>query len=318
MNEMKSKFWTRGIVVIITAFFCCTLWGSASPAIKIGYKLFDIEADDTASRILFAGIRFMIAGVMVILTGSFMAKKVLIPRIVSIKYVAVLAMFQTIIQYIFFYMGLAHTSGVRGSIINAAGSFFSIFLAVAVFHFEKLTLRKVIGSILGFAGVLLVITGGNLSFMEGSVSLQGEGALLMACLASAFAGCFIKLFSSKEDPVTLSGWQFLIGGTVMTIVGYCFGGHFGSISSAAVSLIIYMGFISAGAYTLWGILLKYNPVSLVTVLGFINPVMGVILSAIFLGEQSEAANITGIFALVLVCAGIIVVNTSLERKSRGK
>jgi drug/metabolite transporter (DMT)-like permease len=35
-----------------------------------------------------------------------------------------------VIQYIFFYMGLAHTSGVRGSIINAAGTFFSIFLAV--------------------------------------------------------------------------------------------------------------------------------------------------------------------------------------------
>ena len=71
-----------------------------------------------------------------------------------------------------------------------------------------------------------------------------------------------------------------------------------------------MGFISAGAYTLWGILLKHNPVSRVSVLGFINPVMGVLLSAIFLGENQEAFSLTGLAALILVSAGIIIVNRS--------
>ena len=307
-ETVSKSVWTRLPIVIITAIFCCTLWGSASPAIKIGYELFDIAAGDTPSRILFAGNRFVIAGIMVIIFGSLLQKKILIPKKSSVKYILVLACFQTIIQYIFFYMALAFTSGVRGSIINAAGSFFSILLAVYAFRFEKLSVRKAAGMIIGFAGVFLCVTGGSASFLEGGFSIQGEGAMLLAAFASAVAGCFIKLFSQKENPVILSGYQFFLGGIVMSIVGKLLGGHLTIVSSGSIPLLIYMAFISAGAYTLWGVLLKYNPVSTVTVLGFVNPVMGVILSAIFLHEGAEALNIYTLIALVLVSLGIYIIN----------
>jgi drug/metabolite transporter (DMT)-like permease len=303
-----DSFWTRPAVVFIAAFICCTLWGSASPSIKIGYELFSIATGDTPSRILFAGARFTIAGIMVILLGSIQNGRFLLPARESIGYIGVLAAFQTILQYIFFYMGLAHTTGVRGSIINAAGSFFSIFLAVTLFHFEKLTFRMAAGSFLGFVGVLLVVSGGNLSFLDGGVSVAGEGAMLTAAFCSAMAGCFIKLFSSKENPVTLSGWQFFIGGIVMMIMGGSLGGELSVITPSGIALLIYMAFISAGAYTLWGILLKHNPVSLITVLGFINPVMGVLLSAVFLREQREAFSLVTVAALFLVSIGIYIVN----------
>ncbi|MDD5848254.1 MAG: DMT family transporter [Firmicutes bacterium] len=314
VTDTKTKntpvIWEKLPVVILTAFFCCTLWGSASPSIKIGYQLFGIGADDTPSRILFAGIRFAIAGLMVLAAGSAAAGRPLVPKRTSWRYVAALALCQTIIQYIFFYMGLAHTSGVRGSIVNAAGTFFSIFLSVFAFRFEKLTRNKVIGSILGFVGVAIIVSGGQglAAAAEGSFSLQGEGALLLAAFSSAFAGCLIKRFSQREDPVTLSGWQFLLGGLVMTALGYAAGGRLHPGSSLCIPLILYMGFISAGAYTFWGILLKYNPVSRVSVLGFINPVMGVLLSALFLHEGTEAFHGITILALLLVCLGIYVVN----------
>ncbi len=76
----------------------------------------------------------------------------------------------------------------------------------------------------------------------------------------------------------------------------------------AYVLLLYLGFLSAVAYTLWGVLLKYNPVSRVTVFGFMNPVFGVILSAILLGEKGQAFNGSTLAALVLVCMGIYVVN----------
>ena len=69
-----------------------------------------------------------------------------------------------------------------------------------------------------------------------------------------------------------------------------------------------MAFISAAAYTLWGILLKYNPVSRVSIFGFMNPVIGVLLSAVILGEYSQAFNLPALIALILVSLGIIVVN----------
>ncbi|MEE3475741.1 MAG: EamA family transporter [Ruminococcus sp.] len=107
--------------------------------------------------------------------------------------------------------------------------------------------------------------------------------------------------------------QFFIGGIVLLIIGSLMGGSLVFYSTGCVLNLIYMGFSSAGAYTLWGVLLKYNPVSRVSILGFINPVMGVLLSAIFLGEGREAFSASGLLALLLVSAGIVIVNASLKR-----
>ena len=68
-----------------------------------------------------------------------------------------------------------------------------------------------------------------------------------------------------------------------------------------------MALISAVAYTLWGIMLKYNPVSRVSIFGFMNPVFGVLLSAVILREGSSFG-LKGVMALLLVCAGIFIVN----------
>ena len=54
--------------------------------------------------------------------------------------------------------------------------------------------------------------------------------------------------------------------------------------------------------------MKYNPVSRVSVFGFSNPVFGVLLSALLLGERSQAFGAQGLIALALVCTGILVVN----------
>ncbi|MCI9104139.1 MAG: EamA family transporter, partial [Lachnospiraceae bacterium] len=68
---------------------------------------------------------------------------------------------------------------------------------------------------------------------------------------------------------------------------------------------------------LWGVLLKYNPVSRVTVFGFMNPMFGVVLSAIFLGESGQALTWNTFVALILVCLGIYVVNRKGDVKTAG-
>ena len=132
--------------------------------------------------------------------------------------------------------------------------------------------------------------------------------MLMAGVFFALSGCCIKLFSKEEDPVVLSGYQFFLGGIVLFLIGILMGGRLVFYTPSCVLNLIYMGFISAGAYTLWGILLKYNPVSSVSILGFLNPIMGVLLSAVFLGENQEAFSFRGLIALILVSLGIIAIN----------
>ena len=98
----------------------------------------------------------------------------------------------------------------------------------------------------------------------------------------------------------------------MMLFGFGAGGRIYEVTIAGVLLLLYMGFISAGAYTIWGILLKYNPVSKVTVFGFANPVFGVILSALILLEGT-VFNTQSMLALLLVCIGIVVVNYEKQK-----
>ena len=284
---------------------CCFLWGSAFPCVKIGYRMFEIASDDMAAQLLFAGVRFTLAGILVILIGSAGSKKLLRPASGSAGMIVILALVQTIGQYFFFYVGMAHTTGVKSSVIVASSTFFAILLAALLFHYEKLTPAKIIGCLIGFAGVIVIQIPGNT--VDVHLQFNGEGFILLSALMYAFSSTFIKSFSKKENPLVLSGYQFVLGGVVLALIGLAMGGRLHIGSGVSVLLLIYMALISAVAYSLWGILLKYNPVSRISMFGFMNPVIGVILSALLLGEQNQAFSIFGLLSLILVSAGIVIV-----------
>lgn len=305
INE-KENFLQKTLVVALLAAICTFLWGSAFPCIKIGYRLFDIPSDNTYTQILFAGIRFTLAGILTILIGSVLNRELLVPKKKSIPNIIKLSMFQTVLQYIFFYMGLARTSGVKSSIIEGSNTFIAILIACLVFKQEKLNLKKILGCVIGFAGVVLVnITKDGIDM---NMTFMGEGAILMSAVAYAISSGLIKIYSKDDNPVMLSGYQFLFGGILLMIAGFAMGGRITQVNPQGIMMLIYLACISAVAYSLWGVLLKYNPVSKVAVFGFMNPVFGVILSAWWLNEKGNDLGVKALIALVLVCIGIYIVN----------
>lgn len=304
MKSMET-FFKKTIVVWLGAMICCALWGSAFPFIKIGYRLFEISSDATGTQILFAGIRFTLAGILTVILGSILSQKILLPQKSSMSPIFKLCLLQTVVQYIFFYIGLANTSGVKASIIEGLNVFIAIVIASLIFHQEKLTSKKVVGSLIGFLGVILVNLNG--SSLEAGFKILGEGAIILSTVSYAFSSVLLKSYSKKENPVVLSGYQFVAGGIIMTIIGLIMGGKFNTVSMQGLGVLIYLALVSAVAYSLWGILLKYNSVSKVAVFGFMNPVFGVILSALLLGE-ANTLGFTCVVSLVLVSLGIFVVN----------
>ena len=305
-EENRKDFLQKTWVVCVLALVCTFLWGSASPCIKLGYALFKIPSSETWTQILFAGTRFILAGILTILIGSALNRKMLLPTKSSVHSIAKLALFQTILQYIFFYIGLAHNSGVKASIINGSNTFFVILLAGLVFHQEKLDFKKLAGCIIGFAGVIIVSMNGK--SIDMNLSLMGDGSLFLCAISYAVSSCLMKNYSKNNNPVMHSGYQFIFGGIVMVIVGLIMGGRINHISLSAVLMLLYLACISAVAYSLWGILLKHNPVSKVAIFGFTNPVFGVLLSAWWLGEGSSELGINALIALILVSIGILIVN----------
>lgn len=308
----REKVLTNSWVVAIFAIISCALWGSAFPCIKIGYRLLNIDSADISTQILFAGVRFTLAGVLSIVFESLIERRVLLPKKSSMKNIFKLCLMQTVIQYLFFYIGLAHASGVAGSIITGTNSLLAILIACFIFRQEKMTMPTLLGCIVGLAGVVVANAGG--SGIGGQMHINGEGFVFIAALFYAISSIYLKRYSQEDDPVMLSGYQFLVGGIILSVIGFVMGGRLSGFTGSSLLLLLYLGFLSAMAYALWGILLKYNPVSRVSIYGFTNPVIGVLLSALLLGEGGQAFSVRNLFALLLVCAGIIIVNLWKKRE----
>ena len=308
---MREEFMKKTWVVWLGALVCCFLWGSAFPCVKLGYKWMEIDAADTAAQILYAGLRFTLAGILAVVIGSLLQRRILYPTVEALPKVVGLSMLQTVLQYIFFYVGLAHTTGVKSSIIVGTNVFVAILVSGYLFHMEQVTARKILGCVVGFAGVVLVNFSNG---MDVSFSFFGEGFIFFSTFAYAFSSVMLKKLSKEYNPVMLSGYQFVIGGIIMVIGGKVAGGRLGNYSGPAIGMLLWLALVSAIAYSLWGVLLKYNPVSKVAVFGFMNPVFGVILSAIFLKEGSMLGT-KCLIALVLVSIGILVVNREKEVKN---
>lgn len=290
--------------MVLLACLCCLLWGSAYPAIKNGYALFAIGADDVPSKMVFAGYRFVIAGGLLLLMARLTHRSISKLDATQWRQITTLGLTQTSLQYVFFYVGLAYTTGVKGSIMNGTGTFFSVLLAHFIYHNDRLSLNKVIGCLVGFAGVMVVNF--NHDLLDFDFSLLGEGFVVIAAFILSAASIYGKKVSQSMDSVVLTGYQLSIGGVALMLGGTLTGGTLTGFTPASTALLFYLAVLSSVAFALWTILLKYNRVGMVTIFNFLIPIFGAILSAIFLGESIlEWKNL---LALGLVCSGIWLVN----------
>ena len=297
-----SRYQTRSGVFAL-ATLCCLLWGSAFPAVKNGYALLHIAPSDIASQMLFAGWRFSLAGTILLGVAAALKKPILTQNIRQLRQVVLLGLTQTTIQYVFFYVGLAHATGVKSSIMNATGVFFSVVLAHFLYANDRLTARKVMGCLIGFLGVVVVnLGGGALGF---DFSLLGEGFIIIAAFVLAAASIYGKRISADMDAMVMTGWQLFIGGVALTGIGMAGEGHMDGLDLQSGALLLYMALLSSVAFAVWSLLLKHNPVGLIAAFNFLIPVFGVALSAIFLGES--LLRWSYLAALVLVCIGIWLV-----------
>ena len=303
-TALPVPVFARRHVAYACATLCCLLWGSSYPAIKSGYELFQIATDDIPSKVVFAGYRFLFAGALLLLFA--LAQRKPIARLTPAQFgqLTILGLTQTTIQYTFFYIGLAYTTGVNGSIMNATGTFFSVLLAHFIYHNDKLSYNKTLGCILGFAGVMLVNFHSGLS--EFHFVWNGDGFVVLAAFILSAATLYGKRISQNVDPTVMTGWQLAIGGLVLVIGGYVTGGTLEVHSFTAAAVLGYLTLLSSVAFALWSVLLKVNRVSMIAPFNFVVPVAGTVLSAIFLGEN--ILDIKYAIALVLVCSGIWWVN----------
>lgn len=307
VDSIYQKKWAvAGIAVL-----CGILWGSAFPVLKVSYIEMQMAADDTAAKIVLAGIRFMIAGLLILILLTFTSRRHLFVTRRQIPFLILFGLVQTAVQYYFFYNGLAKVSGMQGSILSASGAFFTVILAHFFYQNDRLNWKKAIGLITGFMGIILANWGQD---FELSFQATGEGFVMLAALTGAVGTIMAKELAIGIHPFALTGWQLTIGAGMMLLYGLPqMDGQAITFTPFGWGLLLYSSILSAAAFALWYSLLKFNKAGEISIYKFVIPVSGTVLSALFI--PGEKLNLFIMGAILLVAVGITAINYN-GRRSR--
>ena len=266
---------------MVFALTAAIAWGWAFPLIKIGFGAFGITTDMTGSKMLFAGIRFAAAGLIVLGVARSNGRSFATTRLVDWRFILAFALMNTTLHYFFFYVGMSHSEGSRAAILNSLSTFLVVLLACACFKSDKLTSRKIIGCVVGFSGILALNLGGAAS---GQFSWMGDGMIILNAICGACSNLMTRGLSRRVDVFVGTGYSLTIGGLLLIIPGLVFGGTLPFINTVGMGCLIALIAISAIGFALYNKLLSCNPVGKVAIYNSLIPIVGAVTSCVCLGE----------------------------------
>lgn len=292
----KRAFYTHSVFLALVA---CLLWSSAFVGIKIGLQY--------SPPIQFAGIRFIISGLLILpfvknIRGNWQK------TLRNWKIVLRISLFQTIILYTLFYLGMDRVPASIGAMIVGAGPLFVALMAHFMTGKDPLTPRKIIALIIGFSGIVLIALSKEQGEARHLRVVIGIILLLVGNSAGSLGNILVSRNRSGIAPVFLTAVQILFGGLIILLISF----FFEEVSFAAKPLNYYLSlawlsFLSAAAFTLWFVVLSRPEVKVsdINVWKFIIPVIGAVLSWVIMkGEEPQWQTLLG---MLLIASSILVI-----------
>ena len=280
------------------------LWGTAIPLIKSTYVELAIGREDTGLKILLAGIRFFLAGLMTFTYFKIRNKGHRIDyKKINLKFIVILALIQTSLQYIFYYIGLSHVAGVKSSIIQSTNAFIVVLISAVLLPDDKVNPNIFLALILGTLGIFITnYTGESLS---GSLRFSGEGFILIATFFNALASVMLRKYGKGENPFVVTSFQFILGSLLLIVLGIALTGGFLALTPKGMVMILYGSFISACAFSIWTWVLQQYSANEFGVYKLFIPIFGSLFSVLALGEAFTVNMAAG---LALVLLGSLILN----------
>jgi len=286
------------------ALTCALLWGSSFPVIKLTYAA--LEIDTMGERLAFAGNRFWIAGlVLLVFIPNRFAKLRGVPT--KGRLIAVGAL-QVVVQYVLFYWGMALNPGVLNAILNATASFWWVLLA-PLFGTAGLPRGSQWALLaMGFAGVCVAVITPDASL---GVSPLGTVLMLGATLAAATATLLIPALGKAVAPPLISGFSLTWGGLVLSLAAPAESrAYLIEPSTIYWAATLWLALVSAVAFSLFYYLVSRFDLTTLSGYRFLIPICGAVESALFIpGERLG-------FGVVVGGALVISAITILERVRR--
>jgi drug/metabolite transporter (DMT)-like permease len=273
MATLKGK-------ALVAYLLVCIVWGSTYLAIRVGVS--------ELPPFLFAGVRFVIAGVILLLVSR--ALGYALPRRAAEWRT------QAVVGVLLLAGGNAFVVWAEQFITSGAASIFVVTVALWMAFFDalipggqsELGWRVVLGLLLGFLGTAMLVGASPAEILR--ADLRGPLALTGASASWAVGSVYYKRRQTQTSPYVASSLQMLAGGTLVTLVGFLLGEapawHFSTKGMGALLYLVFLG--SIVGYSAYAYALRHAPATIVGTYAYVNPVVAVILGWLILDEPVSA------------------------------
>ncbi len=293
------------VKIIIVYAIACIIWGSTWMAIRISL--------DSFTPFLSAGFRFLLASVFIYSLMKFKGIKIQTDKL-SITLYLLMGFFSFVIPFGLVYWGEQFVPSGLASVLFAVNPFFVAIFSYYFIASEKVGAHKIIGIVLGFAGLLVIFSENLIGDIP--IYLPGMLAVVISAIMQGGLQVTIKKYGGNLHPLSMNLVPMIIAGVVMTLIGYFFEDmskvEFTSSGYLSVAYLALFG--SLVTFTSYYWLLKRVSVIVLSLIAFITPIIALILGWIFLSEELSARHLIGSFLVLLGVLSATLGNIRSMRK----
>ncbi len=295
------------ILLALVVMFC---WGSLYPTVKLGYEKFEIDTAYYPNLLLFAGVRFISSGLVILLFLG--AKNKAVPVVKSKKEwggIALVALFAVILNYGCAFYGLSLVESSKTALLKQSGVLIFIVVTALIFKDDKMTVGKGIGAVLGLGSILIL----NINQLGLSMGL-GEIIIIVSSFCTVTASVISKKMLKNTDSIVMTGYSQFLGGLVLLIIGLAFGGKMRLVEFGDFVLFGYMMLATCVSYMIWYTIIKTCELSKLFIIKLSEPLFAAIIGAIILGENIFQWHYVGAF--LCIATAVVISNLTFQKKQK--
>jgi drug/metabolite transporter (DMT)-like permease len=260
-------------------------WGTGGVAVRAAL------GEDVGPWTIVA-LRVGLASVLVI--GLLAAQGLRRPNRLTMKVGLVLAVTNLLIPYVLFTFAYDEASagfvGLFAALIPLSTAVYANFMLAD----ERLNRGKVIGLIVGFAGVAALLFSGDSGLGAEGRPLVAAALALVSVVAIGYAGAYAKRYAGRYDTMEMIGIQFGASAVLLIPAMLLLEGVPTSIAAPGWTLIVYMAVASTFLpFYLYYRLLRTTPATTVALVGYLVPLVSLIGGVLLLGEHIESGIVIG-------------------------
>lgn len=277
------------------------LWGSTAAVIKLlGIRL-------TGIQILFYTSFIATVSLFVIVATQKKLKRLSCYKTKDYVRFAYMSFLGVFAYYVLLYTALQQVPGQQAFIVNYTWPIWVIIFAIFILK-ERFSIEKFLAILLGFIGVVMVVSEGNAHFLH-KISWHGNG---LALLAAVSYGLF-SVLSKRNDEEKLTSTMFYYLFAFMYVCFYLL--FFSSLHLPTLKEtagLLWLGIFTNGlAFVFWQLALKHGNTVRVSNIIFITPFLSLIYLAVLAGEHIVLSSALG---AVLIVGGVFLSNVNLKNK----